>query len=100
LPARLAFAHHGDLAGRTRDLLRLAREQLSQWVAAARAVCGQLPGAGFEELTQACLERLALGDPHYALRVELPPDIQARELQFTRQTLRGILLAVGATDEA
>ncbi len=100
LPARIAFAHHGRLEDRTRDLLRLAHEQLTQWVAAARAVVRQMPGAGFGELTQACLERLALGDPHFALRVELPPDIQVRELQFTRQTLRGILLAVGATDDA
>jgi glyoxylase-like metal-dependent hydrolase (beta-lactamase superfamily II) len=100
LPARVAFAHHGRLEGRTRDLLRLAREQLTQWVAAARAVCQQTPGADFGARTQACFERLALGDPHFALRVELPPDIQARELQFPRQTLRGILLAVGATDDA
>jgi glyoxylase-like metal-dependent hydrolase (beta-lactamase superfamily II) len=100
LPARVAFAHYGQVEGRTRDLLRLAREQLTQWVAAARAVCRQQPGADLAALTQACLERLALGDPHFALRVELPPDIQVRELQFTRQTLRGILLAVGATDDA
>jgi glyoxylase-like metal-dependent hydrolase (beta-lactamase superfamily II) len=100
LPARVAFAHHGRLEGRTRDLLRLAREQLSQWVAAAGAVVRQMPGAGIPALTEACLGRLALGDPHFALRVELPPDIQVRELQFTRQTLRGILLAVGALDAA
>ncbi len=100
LPSRIAFAHHGRLEGRTQDLLRLAHEQLTQWVAAARAVVRQMPGADFAALTQACLERLAVGDPHFALRVELPPDIQVRELQFTRQTLRGILLAVGATDDA
>ena len=99
-PARIAFAHHGALVGRTTDLLRFAREQLAQWVAAARAVLRAQPAAGLGALTAACIERLALGDPHFALRVELPVDIQVRELQFTRQTLRGIFLAVGATDDA
>jgi glyoxylase-like metal-dependent hydrolase (beta-lactamase superfamily II) len=99
LPSRVAFGHHGRLDGQTRDLLRLAQEQLTQWVAAARAVCLQMPDAALAALTQACIERLALGDPHFALRAELPPDIGARELQFTRQTLRGILLAVGVRDD-
>jgi glyoxylase-like metal-dependent hydrolase (beta-lactamase superfamily II) len=99
LPSRVAFGHHGWLEGRTCELLRLAHEQLTEWVAAARAVCRQMPDAALEALIHACLERLALGDPHFALRTELPPDIQVRELQFTRQTLRGILLAVGATDD-
>jgi glyoxylase-like metal-dependent hydrolase (beta-lactamase superfamily II) len=94
LPSRVAFAHHGQLEGRTRDLLRLAREQLQQWIAAARAVSAELPATG-PDAVRACIERLALGDPHFALRSELPPDIQVRELQFTRQTLRGILDAVG-----
>jgi len=89
-PERLAFAHHGVLAGHTRDLLRLAREQLGQWTAAVRAVREAAPRAAFEEVAEEVVARLAVADPHFALREELPADIRVRERDFTLQTLRGM----------
>ncbi len=97
VPRRIAFAHHGLHEGHVVELLRFAREQLCQWLAAARTVSRNQPGAGFQALADACLGRLAAGDPHYALRRDLPADIQVREDQFSRQTLRGIFQAVDAS---
>jgi len=93
-PRRVAFAHHGCLEGRTGELLEAARDQLRLWVEVARRCAARDPGAAPEALVAACLETLAAADARFARRGELPPDIQARELQFTRQSLRGILGAV------
>jgi len=90
-PDRLAFAHHGLREGRTRDLLRLAREQLEQWVRAVRHARREAPQADFAALSAAVVTRLAAADPHFALRAQLPPDIRAREEDFTAQTLRGMV---------
>ncbi|HOX26007.1 MAG TPA: MBL fold metallo-hydrolase [Candidatus Krumholzibacteria bacterium] len=90
-PARLAFAHHGLHEGRVRDLLRLAGEQLAQWVQAVRHALAEAPRAEFAALRETVVARLAAADPHFALRAELPPDIRAREEAFTTQTLRGMV---------
>jgi glyoxylase-like metal-dependent hydrolase (beta-lactamase superfamily II) len=98
LPRRLLFAHHGEFAGDTRGLLESARRQLRQWtatVAEVRASLAALPHteqpegeAGLMALLRAALREV---DPHYARGALLPPDIQERERDFCRQTLRGIL---------
>ena len=98
LPGRLLFAHHGEFTGDTRDLLSTARNQLSLWVettAATLEIQRGLPHseqptdeAGLMDLIAA---RLAQVDPHFARGAALAVDIRAREQDFTRQTLRGIL---------
>lgn len=98
LPRRLLFAHHGEFAGDTRGLLESARKQLRQWtatVAEVRASLAALPHteqpegeAGLMALLRAALRDV---DSHYARGTLLPTDIQERERDFSRQTLRGIL---------
>ncbi len=98
LPRRLLFAHHGEFAGDTRGLLESARKQLRQWtatVAEVRASLAALPHteqpegeAGLMALLRAALREV---DPHYVRGTLLPTDIQERERDFSRQTLRGIL---------
>jgi glyoxylase-like metal-dependent hydrolase (beta-lactamase superfamily II) len=96
VPAHLAFAHHGLLSGSTRELLERARAQLQQWVAVVREVLAASPSVPSptevpEALLQAMIARLDAADPHFARRTLLPPDIQVREEDFTRQTLRGMV---------
>lgn len=93
LPRRLLFAHHGAFSGDVRRLLEKARAQLSLWVAVCREIAGaDADEAGAEErlhadITAALLDR----DPEFAWLADLPEDIQTREQDFTRQTLRGML---------
>ncbi|MDY0108444.1 MAG: MBL fold metallo-hydrolase [Candidatus Krumholzibacteria bacterium] len=87
-PARLAFAHHGLLAGRAPELLARARQQLVQWVDTVRAALAAADVAAAAELAVA---RLAASDPDFARLSELPSDIRVREEDFTRQTLRGMV---------
>jgi glyoxylase-like metal-dependent hydrolase (beta-lactamase superfamily II) len=98
LPARLLFAHHGQFTGNVRRLLTTARGQLALWVGTAEDVLQAQRGLSHTEqpadedtLMDLIAARLALADPHYARVVALPADIQVRERDFTRQTLRGIL---------
>ncbi|MEZ4387997.1 MAG: MBL fold metallo-hydrolase [Candidatus Krumholzibacteriia bacterium] len=90
-PARLAFAHHGLLEGRATELLRLARRQLQQWVDVVRAARAHAPAAGFDELADGVIARLREHDPNFGLGHLLDPDIAAREQDFTKQTLRGMV---------
>ncbi len=98
LPGRLCFAHHGSFAGNGRQLLAEARGQLELWVdTIARVVQAEVGGAlppASREL-DALLGRLTHVlqevDPRFARGERLPADIQERERDFTRQTLRGML---------
>jgi glyoxylase-like metal-dependent hydrolase (beta-lactamase superfamily II) len=98
VPRRICFAHHGQFTGDVRGLLNAARDQLYQWVAATAAHLagrnqGQVPGPGpdLEALLPELSDVLRAADPRFARGVRLPADIQERERDFTRQTLRGIL---------
>jgi glyoxylase-like metal-dependent hydrolase (beta-lactamase superfamily II) len=98
MPGRLLFAHHGAFAGRVDRLLTVARDQLTLWVDTAQAVLADLRGlphseqpADHEDLMDLITGRLARVDSHFARGADLPADIRARETDFTRQTLRGIL---------
>ena len=44
------------------------------------------------------MARLLATDPDFSRRGELPPDIQEREQDFTRQTLRGMVQYVAERD--
>jgi glyoxylase-like metal-dependent hydrolase (beta-lactamase superfamily II) len=120
-PRRLAFAHHGLLAGRARALLELARAQHARWVDVVRAALAAAPadpdpplgadtpgadtpgaaapGAAADEdaLLARITSRLDTVDPHFARRRHLPADIRAREDDFTRQSLRGMVAYAQAT---
>jgi glyoxylase-like metal-dependent hydrolase (beta-lactamase superfamily II) len=91
-PARLAFAHHGLLAGRAPELLARARQQLVQWVDIVRGALDAAPPAAVAAAaSELAIAQLAASDPEFARRCELPADIRAREEDFTRQTLRGMV---------
>lgn len=97
-PRRLFFAHHGQFAGETRRLVTVARDQLRLWtttVSGVRQTLAALPHteqpAAEEDLMRELRAALRRADPHYARGVALPTDIQERERDFSRQTLRGIL---------
>ncbi len=90
-PERIAFAHHGLAVGRSEALLRLAREQLLHWVQTVGEVHAEDPAAAFGTFADRCVAQLRRTDPHFARGIDLPADIQARERDFTRQTLRGML---------
>jgi len=97
-PRQLYFAHHGEFAGDSRGLIEAARAQLSVWTEAVREHLTDLAAlphteqpADEEELMQQLCAALRRVDPHYARVDQLPPDIQLRELDFSRQTLRGIM---------
>jgi glyoxylase-like metal-dependent hydrolase (beta-lactamase superfamily II) len=97
-PRRLLFAHHGEFCGDTRRLLTTARDQLRLWtetVREFRAGLAALPHTEQPDGEDALMSELRAAlhrvDVHYARSGELPPDIQERERDFTRQTLRGIL---------
>ncbi len=97
-PRHLFFAHHGEFSGNTRRLLMTARDQLALWTATVREIrdsLAALPHTEQPDGERALLEQLSLAlhrvDPCFARRSELPRDIQQREEDFTRQTLRGIL---------
>jgi glyoxylase-like metal-dependent hydrolase (beta-lactamase superfamily II) len=98
MPSRLQFAHHGRWCGDGAWLLRAARGQLGLWVMTLRDTAGRLGGlpapgddAAEERLFAATVEALPAADPWYARGAGLPGDIRAREADFTRQTLRGML---------
>jgi glyoxylase-like metal-dependent hydrolase (beta-lactamase superfamily II) len=98
LPDRLLFAHHGDYQGDTRTLLKTARDQLNLWVltvadtlAVQRGLAHSEQPPDEEGLFDLLAARLAQVDSHYVRVSLLPADIQERERDFTRQTLRGIL---------
>jgi glyoxylase-like metal-dependent hydrolase (beta-lactamase superfamily II) len=97
-PNRLLFAHHGEFRGDTRALLKTARDQLDLWVKTVADTLVVQRGLAHSEqpndesgLMDLLAARLAQVDSHYARVALLPPDIQEREQDFTRQTLRGIL---------
>jgi len=97
-PQRLLFAHHGQFAGDTRRLVTVARNQLGLWTTTIQQVRQALAGlphteqpAGEQALMHELRAALRRADPHYARGVALPADIQERERDFSRQTLRGIL---------
>lgn len=97
-PARLFFAHHGEFAGHTRRLIETAAAQLRLWTETVwqqqQALAGlphteqPVDEAALMALLRAALRKV---DPHYARVGQLPADIQTRERDFSRQTLRGIL---------
>jgi glyoxylase-like metal-dependent hydrolase (beta-lactamase superfamily II) len=98
LPERILFAHHGEFTGDTRQLLFNARDQLALWVETVAASLEIQRGLPHSEqpadeagLMDLLANRLAQVDPCYARGHALPADIQERERDFTRQTLRGIL---------
>lgn len=101
-PRRLLFAHHGMFTGDARGLLRSAREQLVLWVATTREVAAGigLPNPGQDPAADSLLDTIAAElrrrDPHFARIDRLPADIQEREREFTRQSLRGILGSLGS----
>ena len=100
-PRRLAFAHHGLLAGRARALLELARAQHARWVDVVRAALAAAPvdaaAADEDALLARITSRLDAIDPHFARRRHLPADIRTREDDFTRQSLRGMVAYGQAT---
>lgn len=98
LPDRLLFAHHGEFTGDARSLLTTARDQLTLWVDTTAAVLETQRGLPHSEQPQGetglmdlIAARLVQVDPYFARGSALPGDIQKREKDFTRQTLRGIL---------
>lgn len=98
LPERILFAHHGDFNGDIRRLLTTARDQLVLWVRVVAEILEIQRGLPHSEqpedetgLMDLCSGRLAQVDPCFARGAALPTDIRERELDFTRQTLRGIL---------
>jgi hypothetical protein len=102
LPGRLLFAHHGDFTGDVGKLLTTARDQLGLWVDSVSATLEMQRGLPHSEqpadeagLMELCTMRLAAVDDCFARGRELPEDIRARERDFTRQTLRGILEHLG-----
>ncbi len=97
-PRRLLFAHHGEFSGDTRCLLQAAKAQLRTWTETVREVRDSLAAlphteqpAGEAELMGLFRAALRRADPCYARGDQLPADIQERERDFSRQTLRGIL---------
>ncbi len=97
-PERICFAHHGQFTGDIPGLLRTARDQLERWVNTVdgflrRETGGDIPPAGQEldEFLPRIADLLRKVDPRFARGVRLPEDIQERERDFTRQTLRGML---------
>lgn len=93
-PLRICFAHHGQFTGDSREVLQAARDQLELWTATANEfMASRTEIAAFDQ--EALLPELAdvlrAVDPRFARGVRLPADIQERERDFTRQTLRGIL---------
>ncbi len=95
---RLCFAHHGQHTAAPRELLQGARFQAKLWLQVCDRFCAEhggpatvlAAGPGHEHLG-ALADALAAADPYFARRSRLPADIRERELDFTRQTLRGIL---------
>ncbi len=97
-PARLFFAHHGEFCGDTGHLIAVARDQLQLWTRTVRQVRDGLAALPHTEqpadedgLMDLLRTALLAVDPHYGRVGELPVDIQERERDFSRQTLRGIL---------
>lgn len=95
---RLLFAHHGQFTGDIAGLLQRARLQLQLWLSVCERVIlvtGGLPApddtTAEDELMWAITRELYDADPCFARADQLPEDIQEREQDFTRQTLRGIL---------
>jgi len=99
---RIAFGHHGYHGCSTsdcHDLLQIARDQLLIWVETARNVLkdtdlgtGEVGSQAKDlKLLDETVSILHKVDPQYANLKHLPQDIQERETQFTRQTLRGII---------
>lgn len=90
-PHRVAFAHHGLLAGHTTDLLRAARRQLALWVDVVSRVRQNSSEASIDDLAERIVPALREADPRFASGRDLPQDISVREQDFTRQTLRGMV---------
>ncbi len=98
IPERICFAHHGQFSGDVSGLLQVARDQLNLWVTTVknylrRETGGAVPAdqEGLEDLFSGLAAHLQSVDPRFARGGRLPEDIQIREMDFTRQTLRGIL---------
>jgi glyoxylase-like metal-dependent hydrolase (beta-lactamase superfamily II) len=97
-PRRLCFAHHGSFCGDVAALLAAARDQLELWVGVIarwleRNAGGGVSGPSEDEtaLLDGLARALREADPRFARGGRLPADIRAREQDFTRQTLRGML---------
>lgn len=104
-PDQICFAHHGHHAGNVGDLLQEARDQLHLWVQVISTFLqeenrGQVPESGpeLEALLAPVADKLKLADPRFARGRGLPADIQERESDFTRQTLRGMLGYLGSLE--
>jgi glyoxylase-like metal-dependent hydrolase (beta-lactamase superfamily II) len=98
VPGRICFAHHGQFAGDVTGLLETARGQLELWVTTIARwldenTAGAVPDQGpdQENILPDLANVLQSADPRFARGVRLAADIQERERDFTRQTLRGML---------
>lgn len=84
-PRRMVFAHYG-LVDNALTHLHIAHQQLKLWVRGTLEVL-PLPAADQHE---AFYQWLLRHDQNFALIHQLPPDIQSREREFIRNTLRGM----------
>ena len=99
MPRRLAWAHHG-LGGAPAPLLRDARGQIGLWLAVAADLRAEFGGAWNPELQREAIRRLAAADPLFAPFAALPDDLRAREDEFLRNTLEGMLGHLAEVAEA
>ncbi len=95
VPRTLRFAHHGAWSGNNTALLEQAHDQLALWVGVCRDVSAQYRGVAEGSvgppILAAIVDELKHLDPLFQRGGQLPADIQKREADFTRQSLRGML---------
>ena len=90
-PSRAALAHHGMHDDPAR-LLADARAQIPLWLEVIDATRTELGVTEWTpELQAAALPRLAAADPLFASFDDLDADLQAREHEYFRNTLEGML---------
>lgn len=95
-PARLAWGHHG-LCEEPGRFLAAARGQLLLWTATLDGLRASHGPAWSADLQAEAQRRLAGADPWFATLADLEDDLQAREADFLRNTIEGML---GYLDDA
>lgn len=84
---RLAFAHYGVVDEPMR-YLEIAAWQIRVWVDTVALLSGESWSQSLQDLA---IEALMAADPYFAPFSRLPSDIRAREVEYFRNTLEGIL---------
>lgn len=85
---RLAFAHYGAVE-EPRRYLEIAAAQIPLWIDVVASLAGD--GDWSQDLQDRAISALISADPCFAPFSGLPDDIRARESEFFRNTLEGIL---------